>query len=75
MKIPRWIIVARDGSSVTTITANTEESAWRKFCWQYFGVLKPSREDYKITPAVSLAKLHWRKRHESRGEVQAALLG
>lgn len=34
--------------TTTRIVAKNENGAWGKFCAQYFGALKPNRDDYSI---------------------------
>ena len=53
MNIPRWAIYSKhDGERVCTISATSQDSAWRKFCTQHFGPLKPCRDDYGLCRTV-----------------------
>ena len=49
MKLNRYLISGKIISSHHTIVARTRALAWGKFVTQYFGVLKPNRDDYSIT--------------------------
>ncbi len=43
---PHWPIV---GVQPHFIVAKTKAQAWRKFCHQRFGALKPCRQEWNIT--------------------------
>jgi len=55
LEVPRWRIslnwpLGNDGKPIArTVAAWTPESAWAKFCRQYFGALKPARSEYTIS--------------------------
>ena len=41
-------IINKETNQTFTQVARNSSQAWRKFCTQHFGVLKPSRKDYTI---------------------------
>jgi len=47
--LPRFIIQPNEGwHHPYFVTATDRYAAWRTFCAQYFGHLKPARRDYSV---------------------------
>lgn len=61
MILKHFVITAVDPALRETrflITANSIESAWRKFCTQHFGALKPDPHLYDVNEEANYETLH-----------------